>query len=61
MGKYLISDQDILGGTSVIQGTRVRIGYILWPWSARRPLSATYSAIGNPKVTLLYIFQALQL
>jgi uncharacterized protein (DUF433 family) len=30
MGKYIISDPDILGGTPVIKGTRVPIGRILF-------------------------------
>jgi uncharacterized protein (DUF433 family) len=30
MGKYLIFDQDILGGTPGIQGTRVPIACILF-------------------------------
>ena len=30
MGKYIISDPDILGGTPVIKGTRVPIGRIFF-------------------------------
>jgi uncharacterized protein (DUF433 family) len=30
MGKHIISDPDILGGTPVIKGTRVPIGRILF-------------------------------
>ncbi|MBU4016586.1 DUF433 domain-containing protein [Patescibacteria group bacterium] len=30
MGKYIVSDPDILGGTPVIKGTRVPIGRILF-------------------------------
>ena len=30
MGKYIISDPDILGGTPVIKGTRVSIGRVLF-------------------------------
>ncbi len=30
MGKYIVSDPDILGGTLVIKGTRVPIGRILF-------------------------------
>ena len=30
MGKYIISDPDILGGTPVIKGTRVPIGRIVF-------------------------------
>jgi uncharacterized protein (DUF433 family) len=30
MGKYIVSDPDILGGTPVIKGTRVPIGRVLF-------------------------------
>jgi len=30
MGKYIVSDPDILGGTPVIKGTRVPIGRIVF-------------------------------
>jgi len=39
MGKYIISDPDILGGTPVIKGTRVPIGPALSTcvWRLPRP------------------------
>ena len=57
MGKYIISDPDILGGTPVIKGTRVPIGRILFLLKDGYTLAAVHD--DYPHINIQILSQAI--
>ena len=53
MGKYIISDPDILGGAPVIKGTRVPIGRILFLLKDGYTLTAIHEDYPNIDIPTL--------